>query len=91
MQVGPYHLKWYHQPPTTVEYEGSQYVINGHTVCALKYHGQPYAVGIARCNPVDQWSRAKGRIIALQHAVESASRETRSFIWNGFWERRKSC
>lgn len=92
MKVGAYTIKWYHQPPTkAVHPDGTQYEVNGHTVCSILCHGQPYSVGLARRNPIDQWSRAKGRVVALKHALEQKPRSTRAFLWKGYWDQAKIC
>jgi len=46
-------------------------------------------IGIATCNPQDNYSRALGRKLALARAMKQAqlSKETRTQMWRALWSR----
>lgn len=45
--------------------------------------------GESYCNPVDQFSKKRGRKIALKRAIEHLSREERKVIWEAYFKRSK--
>lgn len=50
--------------------------------CALLYG----RVGVAHCNPSDQFRKTRGRVIALERALEGLSRAERSKVWNAYFK-----
>lgn len=41
--------------------------------------------GMARCAPRDQFSRDRGRKVALSHALKSLPRQSRAEIWTAYF------
>ena len=48
----------------------------------------PHAIGygVAICNPIDQFSKAKGRIHSLTKALETLPRDFRQEVWKAYFE-----
>ena len=45
----------------------------------------PEAIGIARCNPIDVFSKKTGRVKSLTRALIDFPRETRKAVWAAYW------
>lgn len=54
--------------------------------CAALFHIGVPGVGVAVCNPVDQFSKKKGRIMSLTRALHSFPREVRGSVWSAYFK-----
>lgn len=54
------------------------------SIADLSINGEPFARGIAICHPQDNFSRTRGRKIALTKAIEPLDKLTRRAIWETY-------
>lgn len=61
--------------------------VKAETNCLLTINGKNY-LATAYCSVMDQFDKAKGRVIAFSRALQTAglSREERTALWTQYWQ-----
>ena len=54
------------------------------TYCRIYLDDRLTVIGVATCNPVDQFKEEKGRQVALARAIEGYDSGTRTAIWHAY-------
>ena len=54
------------------------------TYCSISLNGFQKIIGVATCNPIDQFDKKKGKQVALKHAIEGYDLGTRTAIWHAY-------
>lgn len=53
--------------------------------CAARFADSALGVGVAVTNPIDQFSKSKGRILSLTRALSCVPRPIREQIWRAYF------